>query len=263
MADFKRMIGDAGNGVLFTSTTAATVMMLYRLPSESYFDKGWLNHGFCVQNSENTWTNSHALSFYVDTLLTVANFGMYYRFRHQLSELGKALAFGSIPATLGHGLGHLHYGLDPGGTDLRINMDMPMESLTNTLVMTFAYASIFFGTMPLASKTRIFATAMFFCTLHNVLSIPPTLTFVYAQAAIYLASSLHMLSLDTRHKESVTYMAYALLQLPVLCIGVLESTRCENFLKELGGHAVYDGAIGVGVIILILLSAKFDHNKID
>ena len=146
---------------------------------------------------------------------------------------------------------------------MRIKFERPLESLINTLIMTFTYSSIFYGTMPFASKKRILATAISFSAFHNILSIPPTLTFVYAQAAIYLASSLHMLSLDKQNKESMSYMIYGLLQLPVVAIGILESTVCENFLKGLGGHAVYDAAIGFVTAALILLAAKFDQKKID
>ena len=115
---------------------------------------------------------------------------------------------GSVTAdrNYGHGVGHLHYGTDPGGMDLRIDSDKPVESLVNSAIMLCTYVPIFIGVMPLSSKGRIFSAAVFFTVFHNVLDVRPTLTFVYAQAAIYISSSLHMLSLDKCHKESTLYM---------------------------------------------------------
>ena len=53
-----------------------------------------------------------------------------------------------------------------------------------------------------------------------------------------------------------------LFQLPVVCVGILEATMCESFLKALGGHAVYDATIGVMNIIVIILAARDDDGKI-
>eukprot|EP01047_Picozoa_sp_COSAG01_P023846 COSAG01_NODE_1453_length_10258_cov_38.080126_2_plen_277_part_00 len=256
--DVQRQVGDAGNTALFLSTVVVSAMLLFRLPTEAYFDQGWLSTGFCVLNSQDMWTNSHALSFYVDVCITVVIVGMWAMLRHRLSAVGQAQAWGSIFATFGHGCGHLHYGTDPGGVDLRINPDRPLKSLVNTLVMLFTYATIFGGTMPLASKERIGCTAIISTAFHNILGIRPILTFVYAQAAIYVSSSLHMLCLDKSHKENTTYMMYGLLQLLVVGVGILEATQCESFLKALGGHAVYDGMIGCVVIVNIAVAAVCD-----
>ena len=256
----QRLVGDVGNVMLFSSTLATSAMLLYRLPTEAYFDKGWLNSGFCVRNSEDLWTNSHTLSFYVDVCFALVIAGMHKMLRHKLSAIGQAFAFGGIFATFGHGLGHLHYGTDPEGMDLRVDADKPLDSFINTVVMLFTYSTIFCGTMPLASKERLITTAVICAIFHNIMGIPPTLMFVYAQAAIYISSSLHMLSLDKHNKETMTYMAYGFLQLPVVSVGILEATQCESFLKALGGHAVYDGMIGVVIVVNIALSAWCDDS---
>ena len=86
--------------------------------------------------------------------------------------------------------------------------------------------------------------------------------FVYAQAAIYISSSLHMLRLDKQHKETTTYMFYGLLQLPVVGVGILESTKCDSFLKALGGHAAYDGMIGVMILMNIALAVHNNDSRI-
>ena len=260
--DVQRRIGNAGNLLLFTSMLIVSAMLLYRLPTEAYFDTSWLNSGFCVANNGDIWTNSHVLSFYVDVCFSLANVAMYVMLRHKLSAYGQAMAFGSILSVFGHGVGHLHYG-SKGGMDLRFFADKPMESLINTCVMLFTYAAIFCGTMPLASKKRIVATAIICCALHNILDIPPTLMFVYAQAAIYITGSLHQLSLEQHDKESAAYMAFGLLQMPVVAVGILEATQCEQFLKKLGGHAIYDGMIGVVTLANVGFAAYCDDGKAD
>ena len=262
-SDVQRRVGDVGNVALLLSTVLTSAMLIYRLPSEAYFDEGWLRNGFCIRNSEEMWGNSHALSFYLDVCFAAAILGVYTKYQHRLSAVGQAQAFGSIFATLGHGMGHLHYGMEPGGMDLRFDSQRIPESLGNTLVMMFTYMSIFGGTMPLASKQTVISTAVVVSAVHNILDIPPTLMFVYAQAAIYTSSAIHMLSLHKQHKESMTYMAYGLLQLPVVAVGILEATQCESFLKALGGHAAYDGMIGVVILINIALAAHGDDGKLE
>merc|ERR1711871_1542711 len=145
--------------------------------------------------------------------------------------------------------------------DLRFSSDRIGESFVNTLVMVFTYASIFCGTMPLASKKRVLATAVVCSTFHNILSIPPTLTFVYAQAAIYICASLHMLSLAKQHKEDTMYMVSGFLQLPVVGVGLLEATQCDAFLKGIGGHAVYDGMIGLMIMAIVAIGLRSDNTE--
>ena len=256
-----RQVGNAGNAALLQSTGVTSTALLYQLPAKSYFDTGWLQNGFCVGNNESVWLNSHALSCYVDLFFAAVILGMYTTYKGKLSALGRAFALGSVFSMAGHGLGHFHYGTDPGGMDLRFSSDRVGESLVNTLVMLFTYGTIFSGTMPLASKKRVSATAAVCSAFHNILSIPPTLTFVYAQAAIYICTSLHMLSLAKQHKEDIIYMVYGLFQLPVVGVGLLEATQCEAFLKAIGGHAVYDGMIGLMIIAIVSLGVRNDNAK--
>ena len=202
----QRQVKDAGNVALFLSMAVTSVMLLYRLPTEASFDKGWLDTRFCILNSYNKWTNSFALSFYVDVCFSFSIYGIYAIFNHKLLMLGKYFAFGSIFATAGHGMGHLHYGSDPRGMDLWFDLDHPLQSCVNNLVVLFTYIAIFYGTMPLVLTKWISTTALIFSLFHNILSISLMLMFVYRQAAIYISISLHMLSLKKGDKENEVYM---------------------------------------------------------
>ena len=78
-----RQVGDAGNAVLLVSMLVTSSMLIYRLPAAEFFDAGWLSNGFCVRNSQDLWTNSHALSFYVDVCWTLVIVGMHATLRHR------------------------------------------------------------------------------------------------------------------------------------------------------------------------------------
>lgn len=228
--------------------------MLYQLPCKHVFDANWLQHGFCVSNPESIWWNSHTLSFYADTAFAAAIAYLYCIQPKQVPPIQKALLSGAIMGVLGHGLGHLHLGLDPTGMDLRFYTHDLQSSLKVALVNIFGFGTIFKGTMPLASIKKLAITAFLATIGFTVLDIEPKLNFVYAQAVIYISNAIHMLFLSAEHKGTASYMLFPYLNLPVLVVGVIESTGCQSFLESIGGHAVFDSSIAIGIIMIELLA---------
>ena len=264
-------LGDVANMGLFVTTSIVSYCMLYRYPKESLFDVTWLQYGFCVSHPNSALWNSHHLAFYSDCVMTLALAICYYFYYYYSSnnnsnnksskttnqDLGQALLLGSIPSVFFHGMGHLYYGsMDPAGFDLRWNNTNRgiSKNLMSNSVSFLAQAGIFKGTMALASYYRICFTALIGTIGVTLLNVPATLNFVYFQAFIYLASSAHMLSLDSQHKQSAAYLVYPLLQFPVLVIGVLESTHCQQMLSSWGGHLVFDTAISIGHLMAPMMT---------
>lgn len=253
-----RTIGDIGNSALLIGTIIVSACLLFRFPNESYYDKSWLENGFCVSNQDNLWLNSHSLAFYVGVFFTLCVWLLQRNYGKATSPLAMASIQGAAIGIFGHGAGHLYLGMDPAGMDLRFFLDKPLVSGISQCVTFFSFAAIFSGTMALASRQRIGLTAAVATLGFSVLNIPPILNFVYAQGLIYISSSFHLLSLPATLKDNPIYMLYGFFQFPVLVVGILESTRCDDFLKDLGGHALFDGAIGTGVVAMHLFNMHTD-----
>ena len=254
-----RTVGDVGNLALLFGTTIVSACFLFRLPNESYYDKAWLENGFCVSNEDSSWLNSHSLAFYAAVFLSLSAWLVKQNYsRRSTSALAAAHIQGSIFGILSHGAGHLYLGRTPSGMDLQVYQDKPLASIAVVCVSFFTFAGIFDGTMALASRQRILLTAAVAALGFQALDIPPTLNFVYGQAVIYISSALHFLSLPKEDKANPIYMLYGLFQLPVLVVGFLESTRCEDWLQGFGGHVLFDGAIGTGVVAIHLINTHVD-----
>ncbi len=263
-----RSAGDFGNVLLFVSTCVVSFCMLKKLPSEDLFDENWLSNGFCVSNQETRWWNSHTLSFYADTLLTLI---VWYIQKNSLQDsnvaadippLHKAIVAGAVMGIFGHGLGHLSLGL--GTTfDLRINPDKLMNTLICQIVNVLGFGSIFLGTMPLASKTTQLITAIIATLGFTVFDVEPNLNFVYAQAAIYISSALMMISLPAKDKDAAMYAIYPYFQLPVLAVGILESIGCMSILEPIGGHVIYDSMIGGMIILQHFFAIRMEQSRLQ
>ena len=251
-------VGDLGNILLLSLTTLVTVCMLYQFPRKEIFDTNWLRNGFCVSNQESSWLNSHVLSFYANAVLAAMIAYLSFIQPKDASVVQKQLLSGAIMGVLGHGLAHLHLGMSPTGM---VDMRFQSDDLIPTVVSLLGFISIFKGSMPLASMQKLVINALIATAGFTILDIEPKLNFVYAQAVIYIAITTHMLSLSAEHKETAAYMLFPYLNLPVLAVGILESTACESFLGSLGGHAVYDSSIAIGTIMVELFSNQLRAPK--
>ncbi len=253
---FYATTGNIGYILLLGLTTFVTMCMIYQLPSEDLFDSNWLENGFCVSNPDTFWLNSHLLSFYADTIFAMIIAYLFFVQPKDAPPIQKALLSGAIMGVFGHGLGHLNLGFDPKGIDLRFRPNELIPSVQITLINIFALGSIFKSVMPLASNQRIALTSLISTIGFTLLNIEPKKNFVYAQAVIYIFNALHMLFLSKEHKETASYMIFPFLNLPVLVVGIMESTGCDLYLKYVGGHAVFDSTIALSVIMIELLSNR-------
>ena len=144
------------------------------------------------------------------------------------------------------------------GMDLRWNPSEDLaRSVASTVVTVGTFFSIFNSTMPFASMKQLILTSVIATAGFTVMDLEPKLNFVYAQAAVYVFTALHMLlRLNMVHKGSKIYAMYPYFQLIVLFVGILEATQCTAFLASLGGHMVFDSSIAIGAISMQLLSSS-------
>lgn len=260
--------GDIGNILLLTSTCIITGCMLNQWPNKDNFDNNWLSNGFCVSNSDTFWWNSHSLSFYADTVLAIVIALLYKKRKSDsstedfdFSPVQMSLLSGAIMGVFGHGAGHMYLGMNPTGMDLRIRLDHPAATFASSTVTLLGFASIFKGTMPLASTRRLFMAAIVASIGFTFFDIEPKLNFVYAQAAIYIASALNMLALPQSDKGCAAYMLFPFFQFPVLVVGIIESTGCEAILEKIGGHMIFDMTIAIAIILIDFTSTRLERSS--
>ena len=260
------LIGSLGNILLLTGTIISSSILFFKLPNKASFDKSWLKVGFCVSNPDTKWDNSHAWSFYVDCFFSLILAYIYCKYGRgkdkKLSTFCASMIFGNIFGTLGHGIGHLLLSRYPHGLDLLWHSDAPLKSIFNQIILFITFTSLSNGAQPSASKKTVLIVGVSMCALYNVCQVPPTLTFTYTQACIYiLSASWNLFFLDTKHKENMLFMLTNMTQLPVLVIGLMEAFACESFLKALGGHAWYDGAIAFSLVFCSSLEIRTNGAK--
>ena len=270
-------IGNIGNVLLLVGTLLVTTCMIYQYPSKDYYDESWLRNGFCVSNEDTIWKNSHALSFYSDTLFTMLIFYLYLSkttrnskkdqtTTHTPPPLQLAILSGSIMGIFGHGAGHMYLGIEPTGMDLRLfdnyeTYAISKRGVLSTIVSFVGFGAIFYGGLPLASLRRLVLASFVATSGLTLLNIEPKLNFIYAQAIIFIMISLHALSLDIKHKLTATYMLFPYLQFPVLIVGILEATCCNSILKALGGHMVFDTMISISFLINEIMSTYLEQQQ--
>ena len=70
--DHPHMIGDLAHIVTITSSIFFIGLVVLQNQNKiNIFDSDWINDGFCISNKDKTiWVQSHALSFYGDTITT-------------------------------------------------------------------------------------------------------------------------------------------------------------------------------------------------
>lgn len=260
-----RTTGDVLNALVLLCTVGATYALIYRFPNESLYDSNWLSHGFCVSQPESTLWNSHTLSFYSDSVMSVLLtlvYALYFAGPSTKSSLSSVALKGSITGVFFHGLGHLYLGVrDAAGIDFRWNGDNLWHSIVNKSILFGALAGIMRGSLSFASPARILSFTAVFTWGLSVLGVPPQLNFVYVQAVILIGISLHMLMLDPQHKQTSAYPLYALLRLPVLLVGLVESMKCQDLLEPWGGHVVYDTTISIAQLLTPILALYFDSRS--
>lgn len=254
-------IGNVGYILLLTFTILVTTCMLFQYPNKAFYDDNWLQNGFCISNQDMPLWNSHALSFYANILLFFIVSYLYSIQPMNVPPIQKALLSGGMMGLIGHGLGHAQLGMYPSGMDLRFHTDNLTESFHMMFISLIAFASIFKGTMPLASMKKIVITAIIATFGFTLLNIEPKLNLMYGQAVMFATNAIHMLSLAKEHKQTVSYVIYPIFYLPILALGMFEGIGCENFLELIGGHAAYDSAVGIAIIMVEVVSNYLQHHQ--
>lgn len=257
-------VGDATYALSLLNTTAFIAsVLLFAKPnaSISLFDEEWLKDGFCVTNPNVPYWNSHDLCLYADTVLALILAGLYYALhKYPGMKYANALVFWGIPGIIGHGLGHGGIGkamredsipMEPEDMLAKIMEGNAMEIaklfLLPTLIFWVPLMKAAMSNVSLPKVVPLCIAASFV----NLL-FPRQFGFTYVQTVLMIAHSLNQLARPAVEKQ-FEYALYAcLVSVPVVLVGWMESTQCDNFVMDLGGHLLYDAYIPVSMIVFYI-----------
>ena len=243
-------VGDIGNIALLVGATIVSARPLFRFPSESHHDQAWLENGFCVSNKDNLWLNSHSMAFHV---------GVFFALRAWLMQrsCGKAAPPLAMARVQGPAIGILSFvpwkrpswhgfATLPGQTaDFR---NCPVRDFLRTCWRVSRNHSA--GVAAQSSFDRS-------CGNSGILSLGHSSNARFcARAGRDVHCKLVALLVLAGRAEGRSNLRalHGLFQLPALVVGALESARRDDLLKDPGGHVLFDGAIGAGVVAMRLVS---------
>lgn len=238
-----------------------------------YFDAAWIEEGFCVSNKETPLLNSHALSFYADTIATVFLFLAYRKYNGILSEQCIEHVYLNIFGVFMHGLGHLMIAFAGNAEEQttkqqmsiqeRLDEDGPKTLIVQTLILLGFWIALLKAAMPKVSMKYTAPMALFLGSLPSQFLVKPELGFTYTQTVLLLASSFNQLNLPLEKKGYVYSTFAVVVACPVGLVGWLESQTCGDFLIKYGGHLIYDGGICVSLFVFLLLCINHETQKSD
>ena len=255
---FYKAAGDIINGFVVLNTLAFAASVAF----SDNFDPTWKEEGFCVSNKETPMWNSHALSFYVDTVTSAILAVVYFLYKStvskQVSEIIKMNIFGIFM----HGLAHYGIAMKTGNAAEQVEYQQkgwieafeedPVEFSTRLLGLFGFWFALLRATMPNANFKSTFTVATISCVVNT--KVAPQFGFTFVQTVLMLSAALNQLKLPDKEK-GYTYFCFSLIvALPVGFVGWLESLTCSNFLIKYGGHMLYDGGICLSTLIFTFIS---------
>ena len=257
-------IGDYTHGLVLVLQFG----FLYSMTSKDLFSKSFIEDGFCVSNKHSHYLyQSHALSFYSDTIFSIILFYMYKNIRvesdiivnNKLLEPIQA----SVYAIFFHGLGHLNLVFASKFISKTPSWYISaVKTYYKLISMLVLYYFWYFLVKVAYLNGNIFRWRIS-AIIHTILitfAVPFNYSFAYVQTSLMLTASLSELNSDNKN---IFYDIKAIIvHLPVTIIGWIEAVHCDNFIEKYGGHLIYDTTIPLSMITYhSVLYFMYNKNK--
>lgn len=228
------------------------------------FDSTWKEEGFCVSNKDTPEWNSHALSFYVDSVTSALLLAIFQMNKNIMSKQVQDHIKVNIAGIFMHGVAHYGIAMKAGNAEDQIEYqdkgwkqafeEDPVEFFTRILILMGFWVALLMAAMPNSNRKFTFALATISCVANSI--VLPQFSFTFVQTILMLAAALNQLNLPDEEKGYTYFWFSLIVAFPVGFVGWLESLTCSNFLIEYGGHMVYDGSICLSVLIFTYISIK-------
>ena len=241
---------------------------LYSMTLKDFFSKSFIEDGFCISNKHSHYLyQSHALSFYSDTIFSIILFYMYKNIRvesdiiinNKLLEPVKA----NIYAIFFHGLGHLNMAFTSkflSKSPLWYTSGVKTHYKLISMLVLYYFWYFLVKVAYLNGNILRWRISAIIHTILITFAVPFTYSFAYVQTSLMLTASLSELNLDNKN---IFYDIKAIIvHLPVTIIGWIEAVHCDNFVEKYGGHLIYDTTIPLSMITYhSVLYFMYNKNK--
>jgi hypothetical protein len=200
------------------------------------------------------------LSFYVDVV--VSGISMLALWANPRSEAGDFLQR-SIPGTLMHGLGHAFLSVNGGGGGGESGA-IAFADLSFPLQIIAPLGGFLFFRSLLGTNAHIpplHLNLSSFLAMIGLLVLPPHFGFAYVQTVLVLVFSFYDIVFRPPSAKNRVYFLAALVSLPFSLVAWAEGLGCEEFLRDLGGHAWYDGSIAVSLLLFYYVARDIDGGE--
>jgi len=218
--------------------------------SKSIFDEKWQSQGFCVQNIDKPYWNSHDLCLYTDSILAIGVAILYMALCNTPTEgmkrVNPMMKWQSL-SIFTHGIAHgmISYGLrqkQSGGVLSSASATSAFSKQTKLIM-----GLVFWFPMIKSFLDQWHSSLVFFLSLLVVLIgqtfVPDLYGFMYVQTVISIIFAWQQLQQKKHEKEHYAYMLFAFVTLPISIIPWFESMACSQWFMDYGGHVLYDASI--------------------
>lgn len=223
--------------------------------------------GFCVSNKQHSiYVQSHALCLYGDSAF--AALLLLITLLDKAPHAARAVQT-IRPHILGvvvHGAAHMFLAhkfenASPEWLSKPPQQRSPELSQALALfgvlwMLWFAFMRSFHGW---STTAVLFATGY---TAFHFTCVPGLFAFTYVNCLLILHNSLNNIFFLSNELDEL-YAATSLVAVPVSVIAWLEATQCEQLIRPIGGHLVYDLSIPVSILILYAYVRSIPSEKPD
>jgi hypothetical protein len=227
-------------------------------------DPAWIETGgFCIAHPESLSSNSHDVCLWVDTVMSALCLAMYMVLRNKpgMERISRLFVEG-IPGVLAHGMGHASFAgifrdryLNNTGTDRFESSPRAyfgwgvLPPLNKDVIVGYIFwIALLAGIMTNSSWSSVIMVMLVVSYIQ--MDVPTKYGFTYVQTIVMLAYSYNELRRSRKEKDFAYASHPAIVGLPLLAIGWMESLACRAFVRDyLYGHVVYDAFIPTSSMI--------------
>ena len=241
--------GDIVNSVVIINTMSFLYYMLF----SNSFSKSFIDDGFCISNKDkHLFVQSHALSFYSDTIFAYILYYMYNNISVDNNPINNIKLLSPVKANIiavfSHGLGHLNLAYNSryfSNKPLMLNINSNINKYLSIVTLYFFWYYLIKAAY-LNGNNIYWNINAFIHTLILSTSIPINHSFTYVQTTLMLTAAISELNL--KNKDIYYDIKAIVIHLPITIVGWVEALYCDKFIKNYGGHVIYDTTIPISII---------------
>jgi hypothetical protein len=242
--------------------STAPWFIIYFLPQ--YLDAKYKEIGFCQSTKIRQGYDSFEICFWVDLLGSILLYLLVIILGNRISSSDRSEIISHVPATIMHGLLHYYQYLNQGRffSNGQNSMKLFTEGPWYLFVGNFAFILGFqFNLQQGVGNYKSLIGASLAINLFQVLFVPHIYSLTYVNSWIFITDILVKYNKPMTRKEDWGDSLSKIIIFILLLEPIIEATKCENGLENLGGHALFDSWIVFFEFFSLGLAYYRERNK--